>query len=257
MQIHELTRLDEAGVMDYIKAAVSQDPHLKGYSLTQKAKAMENNKVIKQLGQVLAQQWLAKAAIISKQASAQPGHFAPQAQNQAAASSVKEAVTPANIDPNVYKKYLEDFVNKTAFRNQMKYLDPASKSQVDADIEQIVANRADPKKMIELFQKLAQTAAVTLMSQPGTYKTAPVSAASGTAPTSAGNTPAGSQVAPSTSAITPASLKNTLNSMGVYINPSAAALRQTFEKLSGDIRVESTGNEYADNLLTIFGFDVQ
>lgn len=246
MQIHELTKLTEAGIIDYVKAAMSKDPNLAGMSVTQRAQAIQNNTVIKQLGEVLTQQWMSKVAILQKQAVAQPQQF----QAQAAAGQPKGR---AQIDPAVYKKYLVDFVNKTVFRNQMRYLDASSRAQVDNDIDSIVASKDNPQSLLPLFQNLAQTASLTMMTTPGSQNvTAP-----GTAQTnkSSAQPPAAATKSAAT-APSAASVKRDFESVGVRF-PGREALQQTIEQLHGDSRVSKTDNAYANAILQLMGFTVQ
>ena len=135
-----------------------------------------------------------------------------------------------------------DFVNKTMFRGQMRYLDAQSKSMVDQDLQQIVKFRNDPAKVTQLFMPLAQTAALSVMTTPGALQTTP----------QAGSQPAAG-AKPNT--VTADSLRNSLSQLGINIGKQQTApLSQYFEKESGDIRLHKTGNAHADALLQIFGF---
>lgn len=241
MQIHELNQkpLHEAGLADlksFAQAALNQNPNMAGMNFNQRMKTLAADQSIQKLSKVMAQQWLTKANLLLKQVTAQ----------QAKQNTVKEAASGfAAIDENTYEKYLVDFVNKNMFRGQMRYLQPESKSAVEQDIREIVKFRNDPARVTELFLPLAQTAALSLMTAPGAL-TAPAASA---APAATGTT-----AAPAAKTITAQTLKSTLSQMGVNIQPGTPALQQFFEKASGDVRVDTTGNEYADALLEIFGF---
>lgn len=250
MQIHELTTLTEAGIIDYIKAAVNKDPNLAGMSVSQRAQALQNNQVIKQLGEVLTQQWLAKAAILQKQAAAQPQQFQAQTPTQAGQPNNR-----VQIAPDVYKKYLLDFVNKTVFRNQMRYLDASSRAQVDKNINDIVASKDTPQALLPLFQDLAQTASITMMSSMGSQSSTATPAAGQPAgpgtPAAKTNTQSATAKVPSA-----ASVKRDLESIGARF-PGRDALQQTIEQLHGESRVSKTDNAYANALLQLLGFTVQ
>ena len=130
------------------------------------------------------------------------------------------------------------------FRGQMRYLDAQSKSMVDQDLQQIVKFRNDPAKVTQLFMPLAQTAALSVMTTPGALQTAPAAPAK-TAPSATANT----------GAITAGSIRQSLAGLGINVGTSqTAALSQFFEKESGDVRLNKTGNAHADALLQLFGF---
>ena len=107
MQIHELTKLTEAGVMDYLKAAVSRDPALANMSYDQKIKAMQNDESMKKLAQVASQNWVNKTVNLQRANMGQP------------------------ISDQEYTANLTDFVNKVMLGGQMNQLDPTSKARVD------------------------------------------------------------------------------------------------------------------------------
>ena len=99
MQIHELTKLTEAGVMDYLKAAVSRDPALANMSYDQKIKAMQNDESMKKLAQVASQNWINKTVNLQRANMGQP------------------------ISDQEYTANLTDFVNKVMLGGQMNQLD--------------------------------------------------------------------------------------------------------------------------------------
>lgn len=234
-------------IEDYAAAALNKNPNMAGMTLNQRLKTLANDKAIQKLSQVMAQQWLVKANMLQKQMAAQQ---AKQPAAQQPAPPVTEAEPTLvdtrklpEVDETIYQKYLVDFVNKTMFRGQMRYLDPESKRMVDQDIMEIVKFRKDPAKVTQLFMPLAQTAALSVMTTPGAMQ-APQQTAGG---------PQTAKAQPGSSASD--GLRTALAGMGINVGKNqTSVLRQFFEQESGDIRVNKTGNNHADALLELFGF---
>ena len=255
MQIHELTqkKLNEGALSDitaFAQAALNKNPNMAGMTFTQRMKSLANDSAIQKLSQVMAQQWLTKAGMLQKQMAAQQ----PAAQQPAAPTNFNQvretqrmnevATKLPEIDETTYLKYLTDFVNKTMFRGQMRYLDAQGKSMVDQDLQQITKFRNDPAKVTQLFMPLAQTAALSVMTTPGALQTAPAAPAK-----------AAPGAAAPAAAITADSIRQSLTGLGINVGKAQTpALSQFFERESGDIRLNKTGNAHADALLQLFGF---
>ena len=141
MQIHELTKLTEAGVMDYLKAAVSRDPALANMSYDQKIKAMQNDESMKKLAQVASQNWVNKTVNLQRANMGQP------------------------ISDQEYTANLTDFVNKVMLGGQMNQLDPTSKARVDQAIQYVASKKNAPKELPAAFQSLAVRTSAARMQQ--------------------------------------------------------------------------------------------
>lgn len=141
MQIHELTKLTEAGVMDYLKAAVSRDPALANMSYDQKIKAMQNDESMKKLAQVASQNWINKTVNLQRANMGQP------------------------ISDQEYTANLTDFVNKVMLGGQMNQLDPTSKARVDQAIQYVASKKNAPKELPAAFQSLAVRTSAARMQQ--------------------------------------------------------------------------------------------
>jgi hypothetical protein len=141
MQIHELTKLTEAGVMDYLKAAVSRDPALANMSYDQKIKAMQNDESMKKLAQVASQNWINKTVNLQRANMGQP------------------------ISDQEYTANLTDFVNKVMLGGQMSQLDPTSKARVDQAIQYVASKKNAPKELPAAFQSLAVRTSAARMQQ--------------------------------------------------------------------------------------------
>jgi len=141
MQIHELTKLTEAGVMDYLKAAVSRDPALANMSYDQKIKAMQNDESMKKLAQVASQNWINKTVNLQRANMGQP------------------------ISDQEYTANLSDFVNKVMLGGQMSQLDPTSKARVDQAIQYVASKKNAPKELPAAFQSLAVRTSAARMQQ--------------------------------------------------------------------------------------------
>jgi hypothetical protein len=91
---------------------------------------------------------------------------------------------------------------------------------------------------------LAQTAALSVMTTPGALQNAPADPAKAAPGTAA-----------KTGSITADSIRQSLAGLGINIGKEQTpALNQFFEKESGDVRLNKTGNAHADALLQLFGF---
>ena len=141
MQIHELTKLTEAGVMDYLKAAVSRDPALANMSYDQRIKAMQNDESMKKLAQVASQNWINKTVNLQRANMGQP------------------------ISDQEYTANLSDFVNKVMLGGQMSQLDPTSKARVDQAIQSVASKKNTPKELPAAFQSLAVRTSAARMQQ--------------------------------------------------------------------------------------------
>ena len=141
MQIHELTKLTEAGVMDYLKAAVSRDPALANMSYDQRIKAMQNDESMKKLAQVASQNWINKTVNLQRANMGQP------------------------ISDQEYTTNLTDFVNKVMLGGQMSQLDPTSKARVDQAIQYVASKKNTPKELPAAFQSLAVRTSAARMQQ--------------------------------------------------------------------------------------------
>ena len=141
MQIHELTKLTEAGVMDYLKAAVSRDPALANMSYDQKIKAMQNDESMKKLAQVASQNWINKTVNLQRANMGQP------------------------ISDQEYTDNLTDFVNKVMLGGQLNQLDPTSKARVDQAIQYVASKKNTPKDLPAAFQSLAVRTSAARMQQ--------------------------------------------------------------------------------------------
>jgi len=141
MQIHELTTLNEAGVMDYLKAAISRDPALANMSYDQRIKAMQNDESMKKLAQVASQNWINKTVNLQRANMGQP------------------------ISDQEYTANLSDFVNKVMLGGQMSQLDPTSKARVDQAIQYVASKKNAPKELPAAFQSLAVRTSAARMQQ--------------------------------------------------------------------------------------------
>lgn len=158
MQIHELTKLKEAGIMDYAKALVGKTPGTQGMTLKQRANAVQGNAAAEQLGVALGDQWAKKSAQIQK----------------AAQISGKPA------DPKYLETNLRDMVNRVAFKGKLDQLDATAKSQADAAIAAILGAGLDPaasKKTWKNLGVVASAATIPTQSRAATRTTAQPAAA--------------------------------------------------------------------------------
>lgn len=233
MQINELvtTRLDEAGMMDYLRAAASTDPALANLPLAQRAAAMQRSKAVSQVGQATLQRWQQKVIDLTRANQNQP------------------------ITDQEYIDNLKTFIETTLLQKGLTTLDQNSRQRLGQAINAVVAARNDRRQLASTFQNLVTmtTAArqdpTRQYKMPGQRRTAPTAAPA--APTT---TPA---AAPAVATVNPAALKATLANLGVDIKPSRSAIQQVMSKSGANLNIKRTGDAYADALLTLFGFNPQ
>lgn len=276
MKIYELThlspeQLDEAqgmitGLYDLAKSF--SDPRMKGMPAGARMKAMAGDRSVALIAKAAYSQWIQKVAQLQKQqlsqfpvtqkTAAQPAAKATTTATTAPATAapaatpaapVAEAKQPNYVDigATAYQKYLTDFVNTAMFRGDMSYLEPESKANVDQVIKNIVAVRDDPAAIEKAFAGLALVAANAMFTSPQ-YQKQHVKDVTTTGKSAA---PAGP--------VTTDTVKSMLSQLGVAVNATPRSFGQVFTKASGnkDLRIDNTGNEYANALLQLFGFEIR
>lgn len=167
MNIFEVTRLKEAGIVDYAKAMFKPQPGTQGMTMTQRAQASAGADIAKQLGVTLGNQWAQKRAAIAQaaQTSRQPE------------------------DKKYIESSLRDLVDRVAFRGRMSQVDPAIKPQVDAAINDILAAGLDPTANKKAWQNLGTVAsAATITKNTPAQRTAQATAQPAAPATSAPTT---------------------------------------------------------------------
>jgi hypothetical protein len=157
---------------------------------------------------------------------------------QALAGGTTPANPAAPIDPKIYKANLEDFVDRVMFKGDMDYLDDASKKQITADIDALVAVQGDQAKTNTGFKKLALSALTSRTTKPGTPAQAAQPAAA-----------AGQQTQH-----TAQSVEAELAAQGVKIPSTENALRSALVSAGIEPRIQATADPRANALLTRFGY---
>lgn len=261
MQIHELTQKqsneqlnEQQGIVTglYDLAKSFNDPRMKGMPVGARMRAMAGDRSVALIGKAVYSQWLQKVAQLQKQQMAQlgkqPAATGTQPPAAGAQPPVAEAKQPGYVDigETAYKKYLLDFVNKSLFKGDIAYLEPENKSQLDQTINSIVAVRDDPAALQKAFSGLALIAANAMFTSPQ-YQQQQAKNVTST----------GKAAAPGP--VTPETVKSLISQLGVDVKANPRALGQVFAKAAGnnDLRVNRTGNEYANTLLELFGFEVR
>ena len=209
----------EAGVLDYAKAIGSKmTSGAQGQTIGQAAAGSAAQSQANALAMATVKNWNNKAALLRQQALA-------------------GGTTPANpaapIDPEIYKANLEDFVDRVMFKGDMDYLDDASKKQITADIDALVAVQGDQAKTNTGFKKLALSALTSRTTKPGT-------------PTQAAQPAAAGQQTQHT----PQTIDAELAAQRVKLPPI-----NTLKSALSVPRIRATGDPRADALLTRFGYD--
>lgn len=210
----------EAGVLDYAKAIGSKmTGGAQGQTIGQAAAGSAAQSQANALAMATVKNWNNKAALLRQ---------------QALAGGTKPANPAAPIDPKVYKANLEDFVDRVMFKGDMDYLDDASKKQITADIDALVAVQGDQAKTNTGFKKLALSALTSRTTKPGTPAQAAQPAAA-----------AGQQTQH-----TPQTIDAELAAQRVKLPPI-----NTLKSALSVPHIRATGDPRADALLTRFGYD--
>lgn len=234
MQINELVtqRLDEAGMMDYLRAAASTDPALTKLPLAQRAAAMQRSKAVSQIGQATLQRWQQKVIDLTRANQNQP------------------------ITDQEYTDNLKTFIETTLLQKGLTTLDQNSRQRMGQAINAVVAARDDQRQLASTFQNLVTITTAARQDPTRQYKMAGQRRAAPAAVPAAASA-ASPAPATTTTTVNPAALKNTLANLGVDIKPSRSAIQQVMSKAGANLNIKRTGDPYADALLTLFGFNPQ
>lgn len=143
MQIYELTQktqqLDEANIVDYVKAIATKDPVLKNPNLTvsQRAQAISQNKQLNQMATKAYQAWNQKYAQLMKVNAGQP------------------------LQPGEYAAELKAFVEQVLLPKYIPYNSLSNKIQLDAAINDAVPKANNPAALSQAFQRIVDLAALS------------------------------------------------------------------------------------------------
>lgn len=132
MQINEITlaQLNEAGILDTVRAAVSKDPALASLPFAQRVQRISQDRALLNLSAAILPQWNNYTVDLIRGNGNQP------------------------LTPEQYSAGLQNFVEKFILKDKLSNFEPQAQQTVAAAIQDVTKNKDDKKTLADSFGRL-------------------------------------------------------------------------------------------------------
>ena len=232
MQINDITeqksKLNEAGILDYAKAALTKDPALANLSVDQRIASMQRDSALQAVAKKALEQWQGKVVTLQRANQNMP------------------------ISDQEYTNNLKDFIENVLLQKPLTTLDQTSRQRMGAQINAVLAAKNDPKALPKAFNTLVVNTAAARQ-DPGRL---------GRTPGQQQQQQTGQRQQPPTGSAQVGAAKQAMPLVKQFLNRSMGnsqfrSLQQFLQQNASATTVRSTGNATVDAFINLLGIKTQ